>query len=298
MRPDPAYPTLVFLHGWGLHGGIWAETAAALEEEWPTLTPDLPGYGSAPAVTVHGASAVPVPEYGGGRHERFPPTSTFPPQAGEDGWARPQRVSIPAPYTAESLADALAAAHPGPCLLCGWSMGGMVAQAWAARHPAQVRGLVLVGTSPAFVNRPGWDRGMAPEVLAAFAGELAGDYRATLLRFLALQARGGDAARGVIARLRESVFARGDPDPAVLAAGLELLRTVDLRGQVCQVVCPTLVIHGGYDTLCPAAAGEWLAERIPDARLALNPRAAHAPFLSHPGWFLEQLRGFLRGLEP
>jgi pimeloyl-[acyl-carrier protein] methyl ester esterase len=249
-HPAPLTPHLVFLHGWGLHGGVWAETAARMSDR-DVLTPDLPGYGGQPGVT---------------------------------------------PYTAEALADALAASMPPACVVVGWSMGGMVALAWAMRHPGQVRALVLVGASPTFVNRPDWQLGITAEVLDGFAAGLADDYRATLLRFLSLQARGGDAARAVIGRLRETVFARGEPDAAVLAAGLELLRGVDLRGEVGRARAPALVVHGGHDTLCPPGAGRWLAERLPDARLALHQRASHAPFLSHPDWFDDVLAGFLAGL--
>lgn len=198
------------------------------------------------------------------------------------------------PYSAEGLADAIAPSLPDACLLLGWSMGGMVALALAARHPHKVKALVLVATTPSYVNRAGWDKGLTPELLQGFADGVRNDYRATLLRFLSLQARGGDAAREVIARLRDSVFARGEPDAKTLADGLELLRTVDLREQVKQVRVPTLVVHGGYDGLCLTAAAEWLAAELPNARLALQSKAAHAPFLSHPEWFVEELRGFLR----
>ena len=239
---------VVFLHGWGLHGGIWDEVRGALGDTYRTHAPDLPGYGAAPGAR---------------------------------------------PYTAETLADAVAAQLDSPSIVCGWSMGGMVALALAARHPGKVRSLVLVATSPAFVRREGWEKGLAPEVLAGFSEGLQNDYRATLLRFLSLQARGGDAARGVIERLRATVFARGEPDADILAAGLELLRTVDLRVAAAQVQQPTLVVHGGYDTLCLPEAGAWLAETLPAAELALQPRASHAPFLSHPEWFLETLKAFL-----
>jgi pimeloyl-[acyl-carrier protein] methyl ester esterase len=200
-----------------------------------------------------------------------------------------------APYNAESLAESLAKSLPAPVNLVGWSLGGMVALALAARHPAKVVRLVLVGTSPAFAARADWAYGMAPEVLADFARSLAEDYRATLLRFLSLQARGGDAARAVIAHLRERLRTQAEPNPEVLAAGLELLRTVDLRIQAEQVCCPTLVVHGTYDTLCAPEAGAWLAEHLPNARLALHERAAHAPFLSHPDWFVATLKDFLHG---
>ncbi|TCS73394.1 carboxylesterase BioH (pimeloyl-CoA synthesis) [Sulfuritortus calidifontis] len=207
------------------------------------------------------------------------------------GYGGSARVS---PYTAEALADAIAPTLPDAGLLLGWSMGGMVALALAARHPQKVRALVLVATTPSYVNRTGWDKGLTPELLAGFAQGVQNDYRATLLRFLSLQARGGDAAREVIGRLRETVFARGEPDAAVLAEGLELLRAVDLRDVAGQVQAPTLVVHGGYDGLCLPQAGQWLAATLPNARLALQPKAAHAPFLSHPDWFVDELKGFLR----
>jgi pimeloyl-[acyl-carrier protein] methyl ester esterase len=61
------------------------------------------------------------------------------------------------------------------------------------------------------------------------------------------------------------------------------------------VRCPSLVVHGAYDMLCAPAAGAWLAEHLPDAGLALHERAAHAPFLSHPDWFVATVREFLHG---
>jgi pimeloyl-[acyl-carrier protein] methyl ester esterase len=187
------------------------------------------------------------------------------------------------PYTAEGLADALASQLDAPTELIGWSMGGMVALALAARHPAKVSKLVLVGASPSFVNRPGWGHGLEAEVVEGFAAALSQDYQATLQRFLSLQARGDEAARQVIGRLRESLRSRAEPSQTTLQVGMRLLQTVDLRAVVGQVRCPTLVVHGAYDALCPIAAGRWLAAFIPGARLAEHARASHAPFLSHPG---------------
>lgn len=197
------------------------------------------------------------------------------------------------PYTAENLADAVAETIETPVQLIGWSMGGMLALALAARHPDKVTRLVLVGTSPAFVSRPDWPHALAPEVLADFAASLRRDARATLLRFLGLQAHGGEAVREVIGRLRACLFRRRLPAVEVLAAGLDLLREVDLRTHATAVRCPTLVVHGVHDGLCPAPAGRWLAAHIPGARLAMHADAAHVPFLSHPRWFAGQVGGFL-----
>ena len=45
---------LVYLHGWGLHGGIWSETATMI----PGLTPDLPGYGNVPSAVPYNAESL------------------------------------------------------------------------------------------------------------------------------------------------------------------------------------------------------------------------------------------------
>jgi pimeloyl-[acyl-carrier protein] methyl ester esterase len=41
------------------------------------------------------------------------------------------------------------------------------------------------------------------------------------------------------------------------------------------------------------AASEYMAKTLPNARLAVMQGAAHAPFLSHPQFFMQQLTSFL-----
>ena len=72
------------------------------------------------------------------------------------------------------------------------------------------------------------------------------------------------------------------PEQAALLAGLDWLQTLDLRAQVSAITLPALLIHGGQDGLMPLAAGQWLAEHLPNATLLTFPDAAHAPFLHDP----------------
>lgn len=197
------------------------------------------------------------------------------------------------PYTLENLAAMIAAELPPRFDLCGWSLGGQVAMTLAHLMPQRVRRLVLVGVNPCFTTRPDWHCGIVPEVLMQFGDELAMNYEVTLKRFLALQARGDEAARAVLARLRSLLFARGKPDSAVLQAGLMILLQADLRSQVTQITMPTLVMHGSFDQLAPVCAAEWLASAVPDGRLHVIPGASHAPFLSHRAEFETALIDFL-----
>ncbi len=197
------------------------------------------------------------------------------------------------PYCLENLVKEVAAAVPERAHWCGWSLGGLVALEAARRLPQRLIRLVLVASTPCFVRRDDWACAVAPETLREFAAALEGDYEGTLKRFLALQARGDEAAKGVLRSLRERLFAHGHPALAALRGGLEILLASDLRDQVAGLAQPVLVLHGERDMLAPLAAGKWLATQLSGARLAIIPGAAHAPFLSHPQVFTRALTEFL-----
>lgn len=193
----------------------------------------------------------------------------------------------------DSIVDELSARFDEPLNLCGWSLGGQVALRWAQGYPQQVRRLVLVTSTPCFVRRPGWECAMAEQTLAEFAAALEQNYALTLRRFLALQVRGSEDERELLASLRNALFNRGEPELVALKSGLEILRDCDLRDALPQIAQPALVIAGERDTLTPPDASRHLAEHMPQARLALVEGAAHAPFLSHPDRFVACIKDFL-----
>lgn len=196
---------------------------------------------------------------------------------------------LPAPSLA-AVAECITDAVPAGATWLGWSLGGMVALA-AATGAAPAR-LVLIATSPRFVAAPPW-LGTPVAVLHGFAESLEQDYRATLKRFVALQARGSEHAREETRHLREHLFVHGEPDPAALRGGLDILARADLRPMLPAITMPTLLIGGARDTLIPTAALEATLALLPDARLALIDGAGHAPFLSHPEPFETALMEFL-----
>jgi pimeloyl-[acyl-carrier protein] methyl ester esterase len=195
--------------------------------------------------------------------------------------------------TLDQCADDIAALVPEGAALCGWSLGGLVAQRVAQRHPRRARALALVSTTPCFVQQPDWPHAMEPRTLETFARELHADRAATLANFVRLNALNGVRGREAIRTFTARLFERGTPSEAALAATLGWLRDTDLRAEARALPPATLVIHGARDALAPVEAGQWLAATIPAATLVELPDAAHIPFFTHGEAFVGALESAL-----
>ena len=192
------------------------------------------------------------------------------------------------PAAGPGLADwsaALSSAIPDGSLLCGWSLGGLIALDIARRHPTRVSRLVLIGTTPCFVARDAnepWPHGLAADTVAAFMTNFDTDPAATLQRFMALQAMGDARRRAVSGGLGEALAPIAGARHAALADGLRVLAETDLRGIIARIEQPVRIVHGARDALMPAGAAHWLGARLPHATLTMLDDCGHAPLLSRP----------------
>lgn len=196
-------------------------------------------------------------------------------------------------YTPDVLAAAIADAVPARAVWLGWSLGGFIALARARQAPQTVTGLVLVASAARFARADDWPHGMDPELLAQFATELERDYRATLERFMALEAWGSPDVRQTVKTLRERLLRRGEPHPQALRAGLDILRQADLRAALPHITAPTLLLLGANDRLVRPEAGTATAAQLPKATVDIIAGAGHAPFLTQPERFVARLKAFL-----
>lgn len=187
------------------------------------------------------------------------------------------------------LVDVLAARLPGKAVVLGWSLGGLVAMALAARQPARVARLVLVAASPRFVRCADWPHAMDAAVLVDFARQLEKDWRATLRHFIALQFHNVDGNKAHIRHVNELLLNGGEPQPAGLRWGLELLAGTDLRAACGDIRCPVHVVLGERDRLVPPAVASAIRDLMPRATVITLPGAGHAPFISHPDAFIGEL---------
>lgn len=184
------------------------------------------------------------------------------------------------------------AAPVAPAVWLGWSMGGLIATAYALRYPEWVTRLILVASQPRFAGARDWPHGMDTKLLEDFSASLQRKPHETLARFLALQVRGSENASHTLRCLR-AAMAAGAPDWVALGSGLSLLRNADLRDQLALLTCPMRLILGERDALVPATAGPAVTALVKDARYRVIAGAGHAPFLSHVGEFINVLEAFL-----
>jgi len=178
-------------------------------------------------------------------------------------------------------------------VIVGWSLGGMVALNLACRYPDLVDKLVLVASTPQFINSNDWRCAIDKAILDGFAADLVKDYRATVMRFLAIQTLGSEQSKQAVREMREKVFINGEPHLDSLTKGLTILRESNLRNEARQIRCPTLIMLGEKDTLIPVCSAELTRQLIPDCKISIVAGAGHAPFISHPGQFMQSLTEFL-----
>jgi 3-oxoadipate enol-lactonase len=161
----------------------------------------------------------------------------------------------------------------------GISMGGMVAQELALRHPGRIRTLVLGCTYPG-----GTDAQLAdPALIQELAGAMLSGDRELALRTgfaanLSAAFAGDEANWGPF-----HAMATGLPVPVpVIMAQMQAVIGHDTSARLSAIDTPTLVIHGTEDRMLPARNGELIASLIPDARLELLEGVGHMFWWEQP----------------
>ena len=190
-----------------------------------------------------------------------------------------------------ALADDVVQRAPLHATWLGWSLGGMVALQAAAMFPQRVQQLVLVGSTPRFVEEGDWLDAVRKSVLHNFAQELVHARDSVIGRFLSLQflgvPGGREQARTILAAQAQ------DPEPGVLEGGLSILEHADLRPLLPRIHQPTLWLTGEKDRLTPPQAAAHAAASMPNAIAEAWPAAGHAPFLVEPASLARRVYDFV-----
>lgn len=203
------------------------------------------------------------------------------------------RSDVPdGPYTTEQMSDdaaaVLDAAGVATTHLMGASLGGMISQRFAVRHPHRLRSLVLLCTTP------GGEMGVkaSPEVIEALlAGgdDPAEAYRNRAWILYSEQTRAhGSAAieEDLVHRLKIPTTPAGYMNQFLASAGH------DVWDELESISVPTLVVHGADDLLIPPENSRLIASRIPGAVHVEIPGAGHMLQADAPDQVREALEDF------
>jgi 3-oxoadipate enol-lactonase len=199
----------------------------------------------------------------------------------------------PGPYTLDQLVDDAARLvrewGRGPVVFVGLSMGGMVGQGLAIRHPELVKALVLANTTSQYPEAAG--AAWAQRIAAVESGGMAAVADMVVERYLhaGFRASRPDAAQALREQLLRS-------DPAGYAASCHAVAAVDWTASLPAVRCPTLVIAGALDAGATPAMAQVIADGIPGARLEVFDDASHLSVAEVPERFEQVVGAFLDGI--
>jgi len=245
MHSQLGKPRLVLVHSLALDAGIWLGVVDDVGEDFEILVYDCRGHG--------------------------------------------QSESRPGPYTAQLFASDLAAVldHCGwsSAVIAGCSMGGCVAQAFAAEFADRARGLALIDTTAWYgpTAREDWRKRAAKAAEEGFRAMLPFQFSRWFSDdFRASHADLADAVAGVF--LANNV--------ACYQASCALLGNMDLRGAISSFRLPVSVIVGEQDYATPLAMAQTMQGLIPASTLTVIPGARHLTPVESP----KQIAGLLKDL--
>ena len=175
-----------------------------------------------------------------------------------------------------AMAAALLAEHAGDLVLCGASMGGIIAMEAARQAPQRIRGLALLGTiaSPETPDM----RALREGAITLFAQ---GRVVEVIEPNVALAFHPAHAANARLAGTYLDFVLRAGAGQ-LIAQNRAIMDRPDARQHLPQLRCPALVLCGDGDQLTPPACSHEIAALVPGARLAMVERCGHMLTMEQP----------------
>jgi 3-oxoadipate enol-lactonase len=176
-----------------------------------------------------------------------------------------------------------------PAIFLGISIGGMVGQALALRHPDRFRAFILANT----VSRtpPEGQKMWEQRIEAIRRDGVEGQVQPTLERWLSqeFRARDPETTKWVADMIRAT--------PAIGMIGCaRAIQKLDFTDQLDRVALPTLIIAGEKDPGSPVAAAQAIHEKIRGSQLEVIPGCLHQTPIEAPGAFNRIVGAFLAQL--
>ncbi|MES2822162.1 MAG: malonyl-ACP O-methyltransferase BioC [Pseudomonadota bacterium] len=248
---------IILLHGWGCDSSSWAPILPQLANLGKVIAIDLPGFGKSPALENYSIDAV------------------------VDFIA--QRI-----FSSGELSE--------PCVLIGWSLGGMLAVQIAARYPQRVSGIITLAANIKFVASHDYPEAMPPLTNSNFTESFANDSVAALKIFSGLLAQRDANERALFKKMRNLIST--EATSANWLQALQLLSQLDNRNAFTALTQSGLHLFGAADVLVPQSAAPVLSRLNTRQKIMVLPHAAHALHWSQPEAVMMLMQDFFQSLEP
>lgn len=194
--------------------------------------------------------------------------------------------------TLPAMASALLEEHAGELVLCGASMGGMIALECLRQAPARVSGLALLGSSA----RPD-----TPEIAAlrakAFAMIDAGRYEEMIALNVPFSFHADRLGERELTQAYVDMLLRAGPEQLV-RQNVAVAARPDSRPLLPAIACPTLVLCGDADVVTPPGHSREIADAVPGAELVVIERCGHMLTMERPREVNAALAAWLRRCRP
>ena len=243
-------PAMVLGHGFGSDQSAWRQVAEALAATHRVLLFDHVGFGRSDRLA-----------HCDQRHSTL------------DGYA-------------QDLLDILEDQQLQDVVYVGHSVGGVIGLLASLRQPQRFARLVLLNTSPHFIDEPGYHGGFQRRQIARLLELMDSDYAAWAAS-LAPVAIGPDNPPQHIEAFGRGLHAL---DPLIARRFARLAFYVDCRSRLPQAQLPCLILQSTHDAFAPVEVGEYLQRQLPSATLRLLENSGHCPHITHPQLVIQALQ--------
>ena len=199
--------------------------------------------------------------------------------------------SIISPYTLENLAKEIRVNIPvDKCNILGWSLGGQVAIHLAIKNPQFVEKLILMSTTPCFVERNDWPYGVKKQFFNKFEIDAKNKIDDTLMKFFLIQTKDIVNAKDTMIFLKRNFIQSSQHKTHGMKNAIGVLKNTDLRKEIKKINIQSLIIIGDKDRLTCPDASLWLNKNIRTSTLVKIQGANHMPFITHPKEVIDSIK--------
>ncbi len=177
-------------------------------------------------------------------------------------------------------------------VLMGVSEGGPLCAQFAATHPRQTAGLIMIGSYARRLRAPDYPWGPTEEDRDAFCQAIIREWGGPV----GIDDRAPSRALDPDFRAWWAAYLRMGASPGAAVALTRMNAEVDIRNVLPNIRVPSLIIHRTGDRLLKIEEGRYLAAQIPGATMVELPGDDHLPFVGDQLAVLSAIDQFLNGL--